>query len=86
MTEQERLDHMEFVIDEIKDILHENMTDDVYGKMQILASICVQLLINETFNKEDALDLLGKMHVAIIGGMKIADETNQNMWVSGPGN
>lgn len=86
MTEAEREDLMEFVIDGVKDILNENMGDDVEGKMQAIASISVQILINDMFGRDEAFDLLGKFSTAIIAGLKYADEHGHTTWVSGPGN
>jgi hypothetical protein len=76
---------MEFIIDEIKEILFD------YGfqskeKMQILASVAVQLLINEMVGKEDAMEMLSQFNWAIASGVKFADENKLTTWVSGPGN
>lgn len=86
MTDEEiAQEKMEFIIDEIKEILFD------YGfqskeKMQILASVAVQLLINEMVGKEDAMEMLSQFSWAIASGVKFADENNMTTWVSGPGN
>lgn len=86
MTEEDREDFMEFVIDEVKNVLDENMVDDVERKMQVLASISVQILINDMFGRDEAFELLGKFSTAIVAGLKYADENGHTTWVSGPGN
>lgn len=76
---------MEPVIDHIK-TLFSDYEFQSQEKMQILASIAVQLLITEMVGKNDAMEMLSQFSWAIASGVKFADENNMTTWVSGPGN
>ena len=87
MTEEEelRIDHVSSIADDIIEHLREELPDPTQ-KMQALATVAVFILSHEMFGRDEASHVLGQFSMAVVSGVKHADDTGNHMWVSGPGN
>ena len=87
MTEAADLqcDRVSSIADDLIEYLKEELPDPT-EKMQALATVAVFILSHEMFGREEASNLLGHFSMAVVSGVKYADDTGNHMWVSGPGN